>query len=474
MGLNMHDPLTHPTIGEFRIRKLFGSFNVRVPVRDNKIVLVGSNGLGKTTIVNMLYATLTKQWARLVEYQFDALAVDIGSTTIQIEKQELERAFFSKGQLARWRRVLPTAIARRIEHQPDLLHALVTGSQDALKRTANQLGLPLHVVIEIADDFAHAPSELVQRTLFDDKSPVQAVAAKIDTLLDGQVVYLPTYRRIERDLQALFPNVERSFDERARKPAADTYVEFVEFGMKDVEQSFERTLARLKETARSELNRLAATYLREVIAGEGERYDKAQISRLTEQDINRIIGRIEEKTLLLPESEKVALRNVIGRIQSGDDAQIGTQQHYVAHFFMKLMDVDLRLRVQEEPIVEAARVCSRYLEGKELWFDETKYEAKIRLKHGDALPFANLSSGEKQIVSLFTHIYLGTEKKLLMIIDEPELSLSVDWQRRLLPDILASGRCQFLAAVTHSPFIFDNELESYALDLRECVSSDEG
>ncbi len=65
-----------------------------------------------------------------------------------------------------------------------------------------------------------------------------------------------------------------------------------------------------------------------------------------------------------------------------------------------------------------------------------------------------LSSGEKQIVSLFYHLYLSGEKKYIILIDEPELSLSVQWQKRLLPDILASQRCEFLAAVTHSPFIF--------------------
>jgi hypothetical protein len=30
----------------------------------------------------------------------------------------------------------------------------------------------------------------------------------------------------------------------------------------------------------------------------------------------------------------------------------------------------------------------------------------------------------------------------------------------LLPDIIESGRCRFLIAATHSPFIFDNQLQA--------------
>ena len=80
------------------------------------------------------------------------------------------------------------------------------------------------------------------------------------------------------------------------------------------------------------------------------------------------------------------------------------------------------------------------------------------------LEMSALSAGEKQIVSLFSHLYLSENQNHFVIIDEPELSLSVPWQRRFLPDILK--KCSGLFAVTHSPFIFDNVLgfHTHALD----------
>jgi hypothetical protein len=49
------------------------------------------------------------------------------------------------------------------------------------------------------------------------------------------------------------------------------------------------------------------------------------------------------------------------------------------------------------------------------------------------------------------------------------LSLSVPWQQRFLPDILATGRCTGVVAVTHSPFIWDNDLEAYVRSLAEFI-----
>lgn len=80
---------------------------------------------------------------------------------------------------------------------------------------------------------------------------------------------------------------------------------------------------------------------------------------------------------------------------------------------------------------------------------------------------SHLSSGEKQIVSLFSHLYLSKHQNFFVIIDEPELSLSVRWQRRFLTDIRDGEFCSGLVAATHSPFIYDNELSDKAHGLGE-------
>ncbi|WP_367142226.1 AAA family ATPase [Aeromonas sp. ANNP30] len=89
----------------------------------------------------------------------------------------------------------------------------------------------------------------------------------------------------------------------------------------------------------------------------------------------------------------------------------------------------------------------------------------MRVKNNKEVDWENLSSGEKQIVSLFARLYLDRSENLAIFFDEPELSLSIEWQRKLLPHIMKSGKCQFLFCTTHSPFIFENELDAFASDL---------
>jgi ABC-type transport system involved in cytochrome c biogenesis ATPase subunit len=77
---------------------------------------------------------------------------------------------------------------------------------------------------------------------------------------------------------------------------------------------------------------------------------------------------------------------------------------------------------------------------------------------GGVTPFRDLSSGEQQIVSLVTRIIAHAERQCLFLIDEPEISLHVSWQR-VLPRVLSvvSKRfsCDFLVA-THSPLLISS------------------
>lgn len=63
-----------------------------------------------------------------------------------------------------------------------------------------------------------------------------------------------------------------------------------------------------------------------------------------------------------------------------------------------------------------------------------------------------LSAGEKQMLSFLT--YNAFAKKSTIFIDEPEISLHVDWQRTLFPILLSQGTQNQFVVATHSPFIY--------------------
>jgi predicted ATP-dependent endonuclease of OLD family len=70
----------------------------------------------------------------------------------------------------------------------------------------------------------------------------------------------------------------------------------------------------------------------------------------------------------------------------------------------------------------------------------------------EAISSEKLSAGEKQMLSFLC--YNTFTKSASIFIDEPELSLHPDWQRTLVPTLLAQGNNNQFFMATHSPFIY--------------------
>lgn len=79
-----------------------------------------------------------------------------------------------------------------------------------------------------------------------------------------------------------------------------------------------------------------------------------------------------------------------------------------------------------------------------------------------------LSSGEKQEIVLFYELIFETEKQLLLLIDEPEISLHIMWQKLFMEDldrVVSLGNLKVIVA-THAPQIINNRWD-LQIDLGE-------
>ena len=74
---------------------------------------------------------------------------------------------------------------------------------------------------------------------------------------------------------------------------------------------------------------------------------------------------------------------------------------------------------------------------------------------GQHLPLESLSSGEQHELVLHYDLLFRVAPNTVVLIDEPELSLHVAWQKRFLPELLEIVKLSGFDAVvaTHSPFI---------------------
>lgn len=79
----------------------------------------------------------------------------------------------------------------------------------------------------------------------------------------------------------------------------------------------------------------------------------------------------------------------------------------------------------------------------------------LRDSKNDRIGLNELSSGEKKIILLF--VIAAFSDRVSVVLDEPELSLSVLWQEHLLPDLLEEGGFKNLIVATHSPYMAMDE-----------------
>jgi predicted ATP-binding protein involved in virulence len=77
---------------------------------------------------------------------------------------------------------------------------------------------------------------------------------------------------------------------------------------------------------------------------------------------------------------------------------------------------------------------------------------------GKELELNQLSSGEQHEVVLLYELIFNVKPNVLVLIDEPEISLHVSWQKEFLSDLLKIVKIQKIQVLvaTHSPSIIND------------------
>ncbi|QQD72303.1 AAA family ATPase [Acidithiobacillus ferrivorans] len=438
------DTKLNPCIRSFKITGLHGDKDVHLEFDSAYKIIIAENGTGKTTVLNSLFYLLTGQFRRLSQIEFEKIILEFSSE----EHVELSRNDIAVE--------LPSNLERNLHYKRLTRYLGDSTTKNLIEQaiTIDKLeGIRATKEFQTANRMFPGPTmelqrmlEMIRNELNDDlfSSNLSEIKNQIKISTPLEVFYLPTYRRVEEDLKRL--GYEGEF--------SDENEQLIHFGMRDVSGRFKKVTSEIIESAITWYSKISGRMLDELMTGifvDQEQLEKISNPEALEIVLDRLGANVSKETKT----------KILSLVESGD---IRNDNHRtLAYFLSNLLDIYEQQKDKDNRIKEFVKVSNNYLRGKEIRYDESNVTIKVINKRTETeVLLEKLSSGEKQLVSIFSKLYLESTKKSLIIFDEPELSLSIEWQKTLLPDIIASGQCGLLLAATHSPFIFENQLDSYA------------
>ena len=209
-------------------------------------------------------------------------------------------------------------------------------------------------------------------------------------------------------------------------------------------------------------------------------WDKYDVSIIANKDVNIIVGiNGSGKTTLLNEIYKLALGNLedknqviyvpsIDNIAMRDKRKISNALTQDLEFYMFDMKTGPSMMYYRMSMIDAsaekqAEMKARIEDFRSVingLFQETEKHIEIEgnkfniVSKGQILPIDALSSGEKQILLIMLRVFLLEGKESYVLLDEPENSLDISWQYKLIDTLTKLNPNAQFFITTHSPSIF--------------------
>ena len=112
--------------------------------------------------------------------------------------------------------------------------------------------------------------------------------------------------------------------------------------------------------------------------------------------------------------------------------------------------IEIEIEKASEPIEQFQKIINEFISGtKNIFLSDRSIDVKT--EEGEDIGLVSLSSGEKHLLRIIVENLLAGRNSI--IIDEPELSMHVDWQLELLNIMQMLNPTSQIIVATHSPEI---------------------
>lgn len=416
---------------QFCVEGLWGRTNISLSFKDDVNILIGPNASGKTTILNILRYTLCAELLPLSEIPFHRVLIRL-------------RSFDG----------------------PEEQHVEVLRTEDAFEFVVPKG----RVKVELGPLLQGLPRYLHRRALRD-------VQKELGETLRGLVpaVWLPVSRRLP------IPEEDEDYPRRRERPSE---MESVDLRLREVIDELSKYRLGLEAKLSERYKEFERAVMGIILySKQHDKISSLSAPSLTSAEKGQLVKAFQAAGLMDPHMDKridehfaaaEAARQRLdeyerwqkgapraGRESDSSRVQLNLEDVLIVPLIRRTNDMVKAARELEEdrvaifnPLRRYEETLNSFLDTKSVTVDEKgRLTFETRSSPKQRLDAHVLSSGEKQMVILLTQALLWEDKPVVYVVDEPELSLHVTWQAKLLKSLQdLGGQIQIIVA-THSPDI---------------------
>lgn len=427
---------------ELQINSLYNSYDYNVNFNSDVTLLYGSNGCGKTTILNIIANIITGDIYKLFEYKFDSINLSYYKCNYSNEINSI--VIESKN---------PSLMKLKFEDRVEMIQRFINNFEDDYQYDIKRRYFEEYPILkEIMNTFNYVYLPLDRNNYMDFKN--------------DRMLYRHIKNRVYKERSALKNNnidipmihVEELIGE---------YCARMNSKISKINDDFRNELLKssLNVNKNYEIVKIA-NQIRQELPSEYDirKTQKAYIKILNE--IN-LINEEEEKqynkffedfikelnenkydsdesvllALLLRFSEVLQIRKVVELAESMENKKAKVREPLET--FLKTINEFIDMDDEEQKRIDID------IEGR-IYFTTAISKKTISVQH--------LSSGEKQILTFFSNLIfeINSGKTGIFVVDEPELSLHLAWQKIFIKKTLEINKNIQLIFATHSPEIVSN------------------
>lgn len=471
-------------ISKFIIEDLFGEKRIELKFEKSALIITGDNGNGKTTILNILYYILTGTVQDLIDYDFSRATVIFKKEFKEVKKIEVRK------------------IEQRDFRELKIAYFFLRRNDPDIEIKCERVYNSEKIFIDFPEDFRKQEEPFENSLILEKKDTLLSCFISLGNkylyqklkYINESILYFPTYRRIDIDIEEYFNIPYKHFAYRLENK------NYSNFSIKD---------RRVVGISNSDINDILSDYSKEINEITSENLDdllKSFIKKFIESIMNNDRNGIR---ITAHKTEKEVIRDRLININQILELDIDPRelQAFAEYYYDKnnkaVNFIESRKNGSEASTVEILDLVYNRTQWTEyLAILETLYEEyqkklndelssfhyiadniadfsgrKIQLvkkknndlvieKRGKEVDFSILSTGEKQLFTFLVYcaIKLPGDRPSLVIIDEPELSLHVKWQNKLLMNLMSKQHVNIISA-THSPYILNKKVDSTVVRL---------